>query len=111
MQDAYNARPEARAAREAYRLSEAGRANEAAWRASPEGRAVILANVAKRRALHRKRVVSLTREEKVQIETLHLEAARLTRETGEPHHVDQYCPLFAGRCFPCALSDRHCVAL
>lgn len=41
-------------------------------------------------------VNKLTEEEKIQIADLYRHARKLTRETGEPHHVDHIKPLSAG---------------
>jgi hypothetical protein len=93
---AYNDRQESRVARTTYRLSPEGRAHEREWRASPEGRAVILANNAKRRALHRACVVPLTRAEKKCVDALYAEAVLRSMETGEEYHVDHRTPLSRG---------------
>ncbi|HUD11671.1 MAG TPA: HNH endonuclease signature motif containing protein [Candidatus Saccharimonadia bacterium] len=96
MTKAYNDRQESRAARTAYRLSPEGKAHFELWRNSPEGKAVILANNAKRRALHRDRTVPLTKVEKRQIAKLYAEAIRLSAENGEAYHVDHKTPLCRG---------------
>jgi hypothetical protein len=93
---AYNDLQKSRDARTAYRLSSEGKANEAVWRASPEGKAIILANNARRRALHRERVVPLTKEEKKRVDALYAEAVLRSMETGEEHHVDHRLPLSRG---------------
>jgi hypothetical protein len=93
---AYNDLQKSRDARTTYRLSSEGKAKEKAWRASPEGKAVILANNARRRALHRERVVPLTKEEKKRVDALYAEAVMRSMETGEEHHVDHRLPLSRG---------------
>lgn len=95
-QDTYNNLQKSRVARTAYRLSSEGKAQFELWRASPEGRAVILANNAKRRALHRDRTVLLTKAERWQIAKLYAEAIRLSAEHGEAYHVDHKTPLCRG---------------
>lgn len=51
---------------------------------------------AKRRAQKKVAYVALTREERQRIAALYAEAARRTRETGIPHHVDHDRPLARG---------------
>ena len=84
----------AREWRKAYEQREEIKEKRRKYERNPGPRALSSAHEASRRALKLKAIPSwLTAEQKAAIVALYAEAQRLTRETGEPYHVDHDVPL------------------
>lgn len=92
----YNATPEARAARAAYKLSPRGKEVIRRARKAPRQRAASLHHTRLRQTRTRGQSWALNKEDRAAIRSIYLEARQRSSETGIPHDVDHVVPLSRG---------------